>query len=111
MQNNNKELLEGITTAIRGMMYEVVHVIRNMSETIISSINGHPIPSVKQLTRKSHKGRSFDPSARRPTRKKYKEHHVSPSDSDSSCNSTISDKSSSDEHKKPWYIKGETTQQ
>ncbi|CAC5398527.1 unnamed protein product [Mytilus coruscus] len=94
IQNNNMGLLEGITTVMRGMMSEVVQVMRNMTESIISSIHGHAIPPVKPLTRKSHRGMSSVPSAIRPTRKMYKDQHLSPSDSDSSCNSTMSDKSS-----------------
>ncbi|CAC5366857.1 unnamed protein product [Mytilus coruscus] len=105
-QNNNMGLLEGITTVMRGMMSEVVQVMRNMTETIISSIHGHPITPVKPLTRKSHRGRSSVPSAMRPTRKIHKDHHLSPSDSDSSSNSTMSDKSSSDESESPRASKG-----
>ncbi|CAC5384585.1 FKBP6 [Mytilus coruscus] len=86
IQNNNMGLLEGITTVMRGMMSEVVQVMRNMTETIISSIHGHPITPVKPLTRKSHRGRSSVPSAIRPTRKIHKDHHLRPSDSDSSSN-------------------------
>ncbi|CAC5398864.1 unnamed protein product [Mytilus coruscus] len=100
-QNNNMGLLEGITTVMRGMMSEVIQVMRNMTETIISSIHGHPILPVKPLTRKSHRGRSSVPS-----RKIHKNHHFSPSDSDSSSNSTMSDKSSSDESENPGASKG-----
>ncbi|CAC5382708.1 unnamed protein product [Mytilus coruscus] len=107
-QNNNMGLLEGITTVMRGMMSEVVQVMRNMTETIISSIHGHPVTPVKPLTRKSHRGRSSVPSAIRPTRKIHKDHHhhLSPSDSDSSSNSTMSDNFSSDESESPKASKG-----
>ncbi|CAC5417240.1 unnamed protein product [Mytilus coruscus] len=88
-QNNNMGLLEGIAMVMRE-----------------ASIHGHPSPPVRQLTRKSLRGRSSVPSAIRPTRKVHKDLHLSPSGSDSSSDSTISDKSSIDECESPRASKG-----
>ncbi|CAG2239902.1 unnamed protein product [Mytilus edulis] len=98
IQNNNMGLLEGITTVMRSMMSEVVQVMRNMTETIISSIHSPPVPPVKTLTRKSHRGRSSFPSAIKSPRRSNRNRHIS---SSSSSSSDSDSESSGDEDRSP----------
>ncbi|CAG2239900.1 unnamed protein product [Mytilus edulis] len=80
------------------MMSEVVQVAINMTETIISSIHSPPVPPVKTLTRKSHRGRSSFPSAIKSPRRSNRNRHIS---SSSSSSSDSDSESSGDEDRSP----------
>ncbi|VDI37990.1 Hypothetical predicted protein [Mytilus galloprovincialis] len=97
-RTESMELLEGLTSVMRGMMTENMQVMRNMTETIISSLQGQARSPVRQLTRKSHRGRSSFPSAIKSPRRSNRNRHIS---SSSSSSSDSESESSGDEDRSP----------